>query len=443
MLNKLKAFIAEYQLTEPNDRLLLAVSGGKDSVVMAHLFHQLDYTFAIAHCNFKLRGEDSYGDEKFVQDLAYKLNVPFYSISFDTKIYANENKLSIQMAARDLRYQWFDNLIKKEGYKKIVTAHHQDDAIETLLIKKSRKSSIGALQGIPVKNENIIRPLLAFSVKQIQNYTLENFIEFREDKSNSSTKYQRNSIRKSLQNESQDKRAKYLDEIEKNKNTYSNLLEKCYRYKTKFCEEKINGILLPFEYLLKQDENQEILYELLKHYGPFSWQDVFSLIDSEVGRYVTNSEFRIVRERQGLFLSKKPMNLKEQLLININDTVLTYPISIKLSIRDFKDFKLIKNSRLAALDYSKLHFPLIIRKWQKGDIFTPMGMKGKKKISDFLIDEKFSTYQKENTWVICSLGTIVCIVGHRINDEFKLVPETEKVYLVEPLINEHGKRYFI
>ena len=439
MLNKLKSFLTEYQLAESNEKLILAVSGGKDSVVMAHLFHQLDYTFAIAHCNFKLRAEDSDEDENFVEELAHKLNVPFYSQSFDTKTYAIENKLSIQMAARDLRYDWFDNLSKKEGYKKIVTAHHQDDAIETLLIKKSRKSSIGALQGIPVKNANIIRPFLTFSVKQIQNYILENSIEYREDKSNSSTHYQRNSIRKSLQNDSQAKRAKYLDEIERNKNAYNKLLEKCERYKTKFCENKNNGIFLPFEYLLKQDEKQEILYELLKYYGPFSWRDIFSLIDSQVGRYVANTEFRIIRERQGLFLSKISMNLKEQLIININDKLLTYPINIKLSIHDITDFKLIKNSRLAALDYSKLDFPLILRHWRKGDFFVPLGMKGKKKISDYMIDEKFSSFQKENTWVICSLDTIVCIVGHRINDEFKLVPETEKVYLVEPLINENEK----
>jgi len=439
MLDRLKSFITEYQLAEPNDRLLLAVSGGKDSVVMAHLFHQLDYNIAIAHCNFKLRAEESDSDEKFVEELAQKLNVPYYSKSFDTKTYAIENKLSIQMAARDLRYEWFDKLSKKEGYKKIVTAHHQDDAIETLLIKKSRKSSIGALQGILVNNANIIRPFLSFSLEQIQNYTLENSIQYREDKSNSSSLYQRNSIRKSLQYKSHDDRAKYLDEIERNKNIYSKLIEKCERYKAKFCEEMNNGVLLPFEYLIKQDEKQEILYELLKYYGPFSWRDIFSLINSQVGRYVANTEFRIIRERQGLFLSKISINLKEQHIININDKLVTYPINIKLSIHHIKDFKLIKNSRLAALDFSKLDFPLILRPWQKGDFFIPVGMKGKKKISDFMIDEKFSTFQKENTWVICSLDTIVCIVGHRISDEFKLVPETEKVYLVEPLINENGK----
>ena len=439
MLNKLKNFINENQLVKANDRLLLAVSGGKDSVVMTHLLHQLNYTFALAHCNFKLRAEDSDGDEKFVKELANKLNVPFYSKSFDTKIYAKENKLSIQMAARDLRYEWFDALCSKEGYQKIVTAHHQDDAIETLLIKKSRKASIGALQGILVKNANLIRPLLAFSVKQIQNYTSENSIEYREDKSNLSNKYQRNSIRKTLKFESHEKRVQYLDEIERNKKSYSKLIEKCVRYKTMFCEDKNDGLLLPFKYLLEQEEKQEILYELLKYFGPFSWRDVFSLLNSQAGRFVANSEFRIVKERQGLFISKISNNLNEHFSINVNDKLLTSPIRINFSIYDYKDFKLIKNSRLAALDYNKLHFPLKLRTWQKGDVFTPIGMKGKKKVSDFMIDEKFSTYQKENTWVICSLDTIVCIVGYRINEYFKLVPQTEKVYLVEPLINEYGK----
>ena len=439
MLNKLKNFINENQLVKANDRLLLAVSGGKDSVVMTHLLHQLNYTFALAHCNFKLRAEDSDGDEKFVKELANKLNVPFYSKSFDTKIYAKENKLSIQMAARDLRYEWFDALCIKEGYQKIATAHHQDDAIETLLIKKSRKASIGALQGILVKNANLIRPLLAFNVKQIQNYTSENSIEYREDKSNLSNKYQRNSIRKALKFESQERRVQYLDEIERNKKSYSKIIEKCDRYKTMFCEDKNDGLLLPFKYLLEQEEKQEILYELLKHFGPFSWRDVFSLLESQVGRFVANSEFRIVKERQGLFISKISNNLNEHFSINVNDKLLTSPIRINFSIYDYKDFKLIKNSRLAALDYNKLHFPLKLRTWQKGDVFTPIGMKGKKKVSDFMIDEKFSTYQKENTWVICSLDTIVCIVGYRINEYFKLVPQTEKVYLVEPLINEYGK----
>ena len=178
---------------------------------------------------------------------------------------------------------------------------------------------------------------------------------------------------------------------------------------------------------------------MLKYFGPFSWRDVFSLLNSQAGRFVANSEFRIVKEREGLYISKISDNLNEQLSINVNDKLLTSPIRINFSIYDYKDFKLIKNSRLAALDYNKLHFPLKLRTWQKGDVFTPIGMKGKKKVSDFMIDEKFSTYQKENTWVICSLDTIVCIVGYRINEYFKLVPQTEKVYLVEPLINEYGK----
>tara|TARA_Y100000385_G_C13059510_1_gene623652 strand:- start:218 stop:1534 length:1317 start_codon:yes stop_codon:yes gene_type:complete len=438
MLDKLKSFIDDHQLIGANDRLLLAVSGGKDSVVMAHLFHELNYTFAIAHCNFKLRNEDSDLDEEFVKQLAHGLNVPFYSKAFETKSYAHQNKLSVQMAARDLRYQWFELLSKSKGYDKILTAHHQDDAIETLIIKKSRKSSIGALQGIPVKNANIVRPLLSFSVSQIQHYITDNSIEFRVDKSNFSTQYQRNSIRKELQSSNQN-RELYLNEIENNKRRYSELLKKYEVYKSNFCESRDDGILLSFDYLLEQDERQEILYEYLKYYGPFSWRDVFSLLDSEVGKKVSNSEFRIVRERQGLLLSRNSLLAKESHLIQDSDKFISKPIDLKFSVHNAKDFKIIKNSRYAALDYAKLQFPLLLRPWQNGDSFTPLGMKGKKKISDFMIDEKFSTYQKENTWVICSLDTVVCIVGYRINENFRLVPQTEKVYLVEPLIDEHGK----
>lgn len=434
MLDQLNTFINRHQLIEVDDSLVLAVSGGKDSVVMAHLFHQLNYKFVIAHCNFKLRAEDSDHDEAFVKELARQMNVPFFSQTFDTVTYATRNKLSIQMAARDLRYQWFKSLSQENDFDKILTAHHQDDAIETLLIKKRRKSSVGALQGIPIRNANIVRPMLGFSVAQIQQYLSDYSINYREDKSNSSTYYLRNNIRKVLQLNEQNNREQYLDEIENNKKRYSRLLEKCKIYKTNYCKDRDGGTLLSFDYLLEQNEKQEILYEYLKYYGPFSWRDVFLLIDGEVGKQVLNSEYRIVREREGLHLSKVPLVNKNSILIDRDDTLISSSIRIKLSKHDAKGFKMIKNNRFAALDFDKLQFPLVLRLCQMGDSFTPLGMKGTKKISDFMIDEKFSTYQKENTWVICSLDTIVCVLNHRINDNFKLVPQTEKVYLVEPLI---------
>ena len=439
MLDQLQSFIKKHQLLASDDDLLLAVSGGKDSVAMAHLFHQLGYKFALAHCNFKLRNEDSDLDEAFVKELAHQFNVPFYVQTFETNTYAKENRISIQMAARDLRYQWFNSICRDRGFDKILTAHHLDDSIETLLIKKSRKASVGALQGIPLRNANTIRPMLCFSVTEIQNYLAENAIQYREDKSNASTYYQRNSIRKELQLDGQNDREYYLKEIEQNKRRYSNLLEKCANYKSNHCTERDGGTLLNFEYLLEQDEKQEILYECLKFYGPFSWADVFSLLYSEVGRQVSNSEYRIIRERDGLHLSKMPSLTKEKIWISEGHTQISIPIHIKFSVHNAKEFKLIKNKHFAALDYDQLSFPLVIRRWQKGDAFVPLGMQGTKKISDFMIDEKFSTSQKENTWVICSLDRIVCVLGHRINDNFKLVPHTEKVYLVQPLKMEHGK----
>jgi len=439
MIKSLQSFIDTHELIKSKDELLLAVSGGKDSVVMAKLFKALDYRFAIAHCNFKLRAEESEKDEAFVKTLAQQLGVPFFSKSFETNVYAKKNSLSVQMAARDLRYKWFNFLCRNEGFDKILTAHHKDDAIETLLIKKSRKASLGALQGIPLQNSNIVRPMLCFNLAQIQDFIDKNSIEYREDKSNSLGSYERNIIRKDLRSNSQKEKQEYLKEIDNNKLKYNQLINKYETYKSNYCFKKDKGIFLSFEYILDQEDRQEILYEFLKYYGPFNWPDLFSLLDSEVGRQVSNLDYRIIRQRGGLYLSKIPNIINTSVLITNEQRLIESPIHLSLSLHEATDFILERKSSFAALDYDKLHFPLLLRPWKKGDTFTPLGMIGTKKVSDYLIDEKFTTFQKENTWVICSLNTIVCIVGHRINDKFKLAPETEKVYLVKSLKMEYGK----
>jgi tRNA(Ile)-lysidine synthase len=237
MLNLLSQFISQHNLISNDDNLLLAVSGGKDSVCMTHLFSELPYEFGIVHCNFKLRGDESELDEQFVGDLAKDLGVEFYSKSFDTALYARNNSLSIQMAARDLRYQFFNEVLQKYNYTKIVTAHHSDDSVETLLIKKSRKSSLGALQGIPIKNGNIIRPMLALSVQQIEGYIKNQSIKFRLDKSNLSSVYQRNRIRHEVMPNLS--KSELLREIEENKRIYSKLLSDTEYYLERHTIEKM------------------------------------------------------------------------------------------------------------------------------------------------------------------------------------------------------------
>jgi tRNA(Ile)-lysidine synthase len=434
MLNILSQFISRHNLISSDDKLLLAVSGGKDSVCMTHLFSELPYEFGIVHCNFKLRGDESELDEQFVGDLAKDLGAEFYSKSFDTALYARNNSLSIQMAARDLRYQFFNEVLQKYNYTKIVTAHHSDDSVETLLIKKSRKSSLGALQGIPIKNGNIIRPMLALSVQQIEGYIKNQSIEFRLDKSNLSSDYQRNRIRHEVMPNLS--KSELLQEIEENKRIYSKLLSDTEHYLERHTIEKDGAKFFEIEYLKTLIDKDEILYECLKNYGPFNWKDVFALLDAEVGKQVLNSEYRIVKERNALCLSEITSKAEMSIQIHEESRKIEQPISLKIDIHDSSSFNLIKDSKVSMLDYSKLHFPLTLRKWKNGDAFTPLGMKGRKKISDYLIDEKFSTIQKENTWVICSLDDIVCIVGERINESYKLVAETEKVYLVQPLKNQ-------
>jgi tRNA(Ile)-lysidine synthase len=434
MLNTLSQFISQHNLISIDDKLLLAVSGGKDSVCMTHLFSELPYEFGIVHCNFKLRGDESELDEQFVGDLAKDLGVEFYSKSFDTPLYARNNSLSIQMAARDLRYQFFNEVLQKYNYTKIATAHHSDDSVETLLIKKSRKSSLGALQGIPIKNGNIIRPMLALSVQQIEGYIKNQSIEFRLDKSNLSSDYQRNRIRHEVMPNLS--KSELLQEIEENKRIYSKLLSDTEHYLERHTIEKDGAKFFEIEYLKTLIDKDEILYECLKNYGPFNWKDVFALLDAEVGKQVLNSEYRIVKERNALCLSEITSKAEMSIQIHEESRKIEQPISLKIDIHDSSSFNLIKDSKVSMLDYSKLHFPLTLRKWKNGDAFTPLGMKGRKKISDYLIDEKFSTIQKENTWVICSLDDIVCIVGERINESYKLVAETEKVYLVQPLKNQ-------
>lgn len=434
MIARLQKYIEEEQLLTAADKVLLTVSGGKDSVAMALLFAQLDYPFAIAHCNFQLRGAESDADESFVKELAARLKVPFFSRSFSTSTYAQEQSVSIQMAARQLRYEWFEDLAKMEGYSKIATAHHQDDAIETLLIKKSRKASLEALRGILAKRGNIVRPLLCFSAQEIVDYM--QYHDYREDSSNASTAYQRNKIRleqlPAAVKEDPDLREKLLQEIKENQKRYEALLLEVQRIKEDAWQEEHTHHTLKLASLVCHPEREELLYELLKAYAPLPWEDVFRLIEAESGKYIENERYRLIKDRGQLLISERKARVQDVVMIEEEQQELQQPYRWTFSTIVRAAYQLSSSPLEAALDKDKLSFPLELRLWKAGDRFVPLGMKGHKKISDFLIDQKCTQLEKEQTWVLSSAGEIVWVVGQRIDERYKLVAETEKVYLVQP-----------
>ena len=435
MLTRLQKFIQKHNLVGSNERLILAVSGGKDSVAMAHLFSSLKYDFAIAHCNFKLRAEESDKDEVFVKDLAHNLNVSFYSSDFDTRKYTTDFKVSIQMGARDLRYQWFNKLLQENNFDKIVTAHHKDDSIETLLIKKSRKASLEGLRGILPINGNIIRPLLCFSSKEITDFLKENNYTFREDSSNASLEYQRNYIRN----------VSLAEWEQKDRTIRHKLAQETVSNQVKFelLKIEVNNVIkssfysIPYGHRLEtnwikgQENYKEIIYQILKDFGPFNWKDLFSLLKAENGKLVSNNIYRVVKERKGLEISKiNDFNINS-FNLGVEDSELAH-IDLKFEKVAIKDCVFKDDEHL--LDYSKLSFPLEIRKWKKGDSFQPFGMKGTKKVSDFLIDLKCSTLQKENTWLLCREDKVLTIIGHRIDEHYKIDKKTKFAYKI--IINE-------
>ncbi len=433
MINKLIKHIEKENLLNKDDKILLAISGGKDSVCMFNLFLNLNYDFSVAHCNFQLRGNESDNDQLFVENIANNHSIKFFSKKFNTAEYAKKNNLSIQMAARKQRYDWFLQL----GFDKILTAHHIDDSIETLIFKKNKKSSIGALRGIPLKNKNIIRPMLCFYEKEINYYMISNNIQWRDDSSNKLIKYERNNIRLNvlpkMEKNNSNIKEELLLEIEKNKIRYSNLLLEVKKIKDKSWIKQNSHVELLLNDLLTHENRDELLYELLKSYGPFNWVDIFNLASASTGKKIENQKYIIIKNRGSFLISEKSNISDEVFFIDENISRISKPISLTFSVVNSLSNQCLKNSKNSILDYNKLVFPLFLRKWKNGDSFIPLGMKGFKKVSDYMIDEKLSILQKQNTWVLCSNDDIVSVIGNRIDDRYKLGDQTEKIYLVQPI----------
>lgn len=438
MLPKLVRFVEEEKLFYSNEKILVAVSGGVDSVVLLDLLCEMGVECGVAHCNFHLRGDESDGDFEFVKNLASNKGLAFYSKDFDTKKYAAENKISIEMAARDLRYDWFKELREVFNYKYIAIGHHADDVAETVLINLVRGTGIHGLSGIKSKLGKIVRPLLPFARKQLLEYAKENSIVFREDSTNAETDYVRNKIRHQIM--------PVLEEI--NPAIRTTMTENVQRFReveliyNRVIEEnrlhlvftRENQLMISIPKLKDLLAPVSHLFELLSPYG-FHHRDVRKIVKSIngiSGKLFYSATHQLLRDREYLILSEISESNTNEYLISEEDNMIEIPLEIKVSKLDrTPGFKFSTNSKIACFDSNLLKFPLSLRKWKEGDSFHPIGMKGKKKISDFFIDQKFSIQEKENTWLLLSGNKIVWVLGYRMDDRFKITNATTKIYQLE------------
>ncbi|MFT6815568.1 MAG: tRNA(Ile)-lysidine synthase [Sphingobacteriales bacterium] len=438
MKDKLGKYINEFELFNPNDKVLLCISGGIDSMLMGHLFNEMGYSFGIAHCNFGLREDESDGDELFVKKFAHKLEVPFHLKKFDPLEIQTTKGMSVQMAARDLRYKWWESLRKKYDYNVIATAHHKNDLIESVLINFIRGTGIAGLHGIRPKRGNIIRPLLFATKEEIKEHVKENNIHFRHDSSNLSSKYVRNKLRNDV--------IPILKEINENLETSftKNLhrideIENFVQHHIKLYQEKLlidqgREQWIKIEMLKELDYKEFILYEILKKYGfaADTVNDIFSALDSQPGKIFYSEEFQLVKDRDFLIIAPLMPDTEHSMFITLKDSNYHFDnYDLVTSIVPNREQMISKDNNVAMLDFDQLKFPLQMRNWRAGDVFQPLGMKGNKKLSDFLIDEKIPLNRKSDIRVIESAGEVVWIMGYRIDNRFKITDSTNKIFRMQ------------
>ena len=426
MLTKFQHHITTNFPQLKDKKLLLAVSGGIDSMVLLDLLNKLRFNICVVHCNFQLRGTESDGDEMLVKEICQDSYIPYFIEKFDTLEFAKENKLSIQLAARKLRYDWFQEIISL-GYDYVLTAHHLDDNVETFLINFTRGTGLEGLTGIPAQNGNIIRPLLPFSRLEIENYALEKNIQWREDSSNASDKYFRNKLRhdivpilKELNTGFLDSFQNTLHHLQQAESLVDDASKLVYE---KVVEEKDNRLEIHLKPLFEFKNYIAYLYQWLKNYGFSAWNDIYDLVEAQSGKQVFSETHVLLKDREKLILSERKSSNKEE-IYSIKS--LDNKVNIPLKLRFSKGVNIFEtHSNCIFVDENKLKFPLTIRKWQEGDYFYPSGMNGKKKLSKYFKDEKYSLLDKENQWLLCSENQIVWIIGKRADDRFKSKETTQ------------------
>ncbi len=444
MIVRFRKFIKENDLFKPTDPILLSVSGGIDSMVMLYLFHREGYKIAVAHCNFTLRGSDSDGDEAFVRDYAESKKIPFYSKRFATKQYAKNHKISIQMAARELRRKWFENLCRQHGFVYYATAHHLNDQTETFFINLFRGTGISGIHGILPKVGNLIHPMMYTWKKDIIRFARIKRIPYRLDKSNLTSDYERNAIRNHLLPAVRQIHPEFEKTLNQNIQSFRKT-EMIYRQRInevvgRIAETTPEKTRISILKLNDLEEASTYLFEILSafNFNKPVVEDIYKSLSAGSGKTFYSPTHRLIIDREYLIVEPDSSEKPEipDILIHPSDQKLDSPLH--LAFKKYKreaDTKVSSDPGVGMFDFDQLRFPLQIRKWQKGDFFYPLGMKNRKLLSDFFIDNKFSLFQKEKTWLLVSDNKIAWVIGHRIDDRFKIIPETRNIYEIKLLSN--------
>jgi tRNA(Ile)-lysidine synthase len=438
MLHEFLKFIEDNRLIKKNDRVLLAVSGGIDSMVMTDLFIKSGIDIGIAHCNFTLRAEESDRDEELVREFAADHNIPFYSQRFDTKTFSEDKRISIQMAARNLRYSWFEEIRKQNRYNSIAVAHNLNDNIETFLINLARGTGIAGLSGMKKAGNRVIRPMLFASRQSIEEYCRNRNIFYREDSSNAETKYTRNKVRHlvipllkeinpSIEATLNDT-AERLSDINFVFTSLTESLRKKIFKKSKSVTTINISQLYPFL------NNNAVLFELFRPYGTGSGTltDLRNVIKGKTGGQLFTDTHRIIKNRKEILISVRLKQDEGTSIINSIKDLRKSPYIKSVRIISISgNFSIPVSPEIACIDLESISFPLTARKWHHGDFFHPLGMKQKKKLSDYFIDRKFSVLEKERTLILESGGRIVWIIGERLDDRFRITELTKKALIIK------------
>lgn len=436
MKNEVRKYIEKHKLLTMDKPVIVGLSGGADSVALLSVLCELGYTCMAAHCNFHLRGEESNRDEMFVRRFTENLSVPFYKVDFQTNEYAADNRISIEMAARELRYQWFEQLRVELSAQAIAVAHHEQDNVETVLLNLIRGTGIKGLTGMSPRNGLVVRPLLTVKRADILAWLNRREVAYVTDSTNLADEYTRNFLRirvipllEKLNPSVSQAIIRTADNLSETEAIYAYALEEI---KKKVQTGKDTLLIAP---LLNTPAPKTVLYELLKPYG-FNRSvvnDIFSVLQGESGKRFFSDEFQLLKDRDRLLI--KPLTESvaaggDQLLYE-NDTRITDPIQLTLKYEPFQEgLSISKDKHIATLDPDKLAFPLSLRRWREGDWFVPFGMKGRKKLSDYFTDRKLSLFEKENIWLLCSGDNIVWIIGERIDNRFCVDKNSEQVLVI-------------